>query len=198
LEPGQAKKTASPSVHDKAALKEILGRLEPGLSAHLENLGLEMVDVAIASAGGKLVARFTIDKAWAGNGRALAAEAGSLSGNGSNGESRGQERRSLVTIDDCAAVSRKISLLLDELDPEPGPGYVLEVSSPGLDRPLRGLADFERFQGCLVKLKLCQDGHVSRKTGRLELGPMRLVTGQGGAVPFSLDMVVSARLVPEI
>ncbi|MDR1110876.1 MAG: ribosome maturation factor RimP [Deltaproteobacteria bacterium] len=178
--PGPAKKTAraaGPSSRDRAELREVLGLLGPRLAPHLENLGLELVDVGLAASGHGLVARFTIDKPWAGD-----APGGS---------------RSPVTLDDCAAVSRTISILLDELDPGPGPGYMLEVSSPGLDRPLRGQADFERFRGSLVKLRLNRDGKSSRHTGRLELGPLRLVTGQG-EVPFSLDMVVSAWLVPEI
>jgi ribosome maturation factor RimP len=57
-----------------------------------------------------------------------------------------------VTLDDCERVSHQASGLLDVEDPIAG-AYELEVSSPGLDRPLRTAADFERFAGQEVTLK---------------------------------------------
>ena len=56
-----------------------------------------------------------------------------------------------VSVDDCARVSRDLSALLDVEDVVPT-AYTLEVSSPGLDRPLRGEADFRRFTGRRAKL----------------------------------------------
>ena len=56
-----------------------------------------------------------------------------------------------VTVDDCSAVSYQVSGLLDVEDPIPG-HYTLEVSSPGLDRPLRHEADYRRFVGRLAKI----------------------------------------------
>jgi len=56
-----------------------------------------------------------------------------------------------VSVDDCARISHQISAQLDVDDPIPG-SYTLEVSSPGLDRPLTSDADFERFAGRLVRL----------------------------------------------
>jgi len=56
-----------------------------------------------------------------------------------------------VGLEDCEAVSRQVSALLDVEDPVPG-HYVLEVSSPGLDRPLRGPDDYRRFAGRLAKV----------------------------------------------
>lgn len=56
-----------------------------------------------------------------------------------------------IRIDDCERVSKKISASLDEIDLIPGP-YILEVSSPGLDRLLKKKEDFERFQGHWIKL----------------------------------------------
>lgn len=58
----------------------------------------------------------------------------------------------IVTVDDCATVSRLVSVLLDQHDPIEG-HYVLEVSSPGLDRPLVKFKDFERFKGCAAMVK---------------------------------------------
>lgn len=57
-----------------------------------------------------------------------------------------------MTVEDCAEISHAISALLDVEDPIPG-SYVLEVSSPGIDRPLVRPTDYERFAGHLAKLE---------------------------------------------
>jgi ribosome maturation factor RimP len=57
-----------------------------------------------------------------------------------------------ITVDDCAQVSRAISAILDVEDPIKGT-YTLEVSSPGIDRPLVRIGDFERFQGFQAKIE---------------------------------------------
>ncbi|HXD19702.1 MAG TPA: ribosome maturation factor RimP [Vicinamibacterales bacterium] len=56
-----------------------------------------------------------------------------------------------VSIEDCEQVSREIGTILDVEDPLPA-AYTLEVSSPGLDRPLRGEDDYRRFAGRLAKI----------------------------------------------
>jgi ribosome maturation factor RimP len=58
-----------------------------------------------------------------------------------------------MDIDDCARLSRAISEVLDAADPVSGE-YVLEVSSPGVDRPLTRRKDFETYQGCEARLEL--------------------------------------------
>jgi ribosome maturation factor RimP len=58
-----------------------------------------------------------------------------------------------VGVEDCAAVSRELSTILDVEEPLDR-AYTLEVSSPGLDRPLRGARDFERFTGRAAKIVL--------------------------------------------
>jgi ribosome maturation factor RimP len=60
-----------------------------------------------------------------------------------------------VSVDDCASVSRDLSAILDVEDIVPT-AYTLEVSSPGLDRPLRGLDDYRRFAGRRAKVVLRQ------------------------------------------
>ncbi|MDX1608684.1 MAG: ribosome maturation factor RimP [Halofilum sp. (in: g-proteobacteria)] len=67
-----------------------------------------------------------------------------------------------VTLDDCEAVSRDLSAALDVDDPIPE-AYVLEVSSPGINRPLFGRADFERFCGERVSVRLDQPLQGRRK-----------------------------------
>ena len=107
-----------------------------------------------------------------------------------------------VTLDDCADVSRELSAILDVEDVIPG-HYSLEVSSPGLDRPLKKPADYERFVGRLVKVRtyeaLPDDAGNKRKTfiGRL-LGltdgnvAMQLSEGQSATIP--LEKVAKANL----
>ncbi|HHX18793.1 MAG TPA: ribosome maturation factor RimP [Clostridium sp.] len=58
-----------------------------------------------------------------------------------------------ITIDDCKVVSEEVSDLLDKEDPIPQ-SYFLEVSSPGLERPLKKDSDFEKFKGELVEVRL--------------------------------------------
>lgn len=72
-----------------------------------------------------------------------------------------------VTIDDCQAVSERISDLLDESDPIPH-SYFLEVSSPGLDRALKKDSDFEKYKGFKVDVSLYKPKNGRRKfTGEL-------------------------------
>ncbi|NLU52291.1 MAG: ribosome maturation factor RimP [Clostridiaceae bacterium] len=73
-----------------------------------------------------------------------------------------------VTLDDCENVSRPLNDLIDEKDPIPH-AYYLEVSSPGLERPLKKPRDFEKAVGSLVEIKLYKaaDGKKSF-VGRLD------------------------------
>ena len=106
--------------------------------------------------------------------------------------------RDEMTVDDCAGVSRLVSTLLDVEDPVDG-AYSLEVSSPGIDRPLTRPADFERFAGFEARIELAepQDGR-RRLRGRLqgldEAGAVRLdVDGTRHLV--RRDAIRTARLV---
>ena len=104
-----------------------------------------------------------------------------------------------ILLDDCEAVSRQLSGVLDVEDPIPGE-YALEVSSPGLDRPLFELAHFARFVGREAKVRLARPTAGRRNyngviTG-VEDGLVKLsVDGEAVAVPFA--EIDSARLVPE-
>jgi ribosome maturation factor RimP len=113
-----------------------------------------------------------------------------------------------VTLDDCAEVSREISALLEVEDPIEAP-YRLEVSSPGIDRPLKKPADFDRFAGQLVKIKtrklLDPDvrGH-QRKTfvGELcgldgTLVRLRQTDRRGGEISIPLAEIDRANLEPK-
>jgi len=84
-----------------------------------------------------------------------------------------------VTIDDCTDISRQVGDLLDVYDIPPGP-YTLEVSSPGLDRPLALDKDFIRFRGSKIKVRLTDKIEGSRNfrgtlEGFLEEGGEKIV-----------------------
>ncbi len=63
------------------------------------------------------------------------------------------DREGGITLEHCEQISQLVGAVLEVEDPIPGP-YTLEISSPGLDRPLRNESDFIRFQGKLAKIKL--------------------------------------------
>jgi ribosome maturation factor RimP len=77
------------------------------------------------------------------------------------------DRSRAMGVEDCAEISRAVSAVLDVADPIPG-AYRLEVSSPGLDRPLVKAADYERFKGLEARLETVEpiDGR-RRFQGRL-------------------------------
>ena len=82
-----------------------------------------------------------------------------------------------ITVDDCERVSRAVSELLDAEDPVPGQ-YTLEVSSPGLERPLRTEAQFARYVGATVFVELAQPLRSAQVQGRAGRG--RRGHGDGG------------------
>jgi ribosome maturation factor RimP len=67
-------------------------------------------------------------------------------------EAQGAGADSGVSHNDCQRVSQQLSVILDVEELIPGPGYILEVSSPGLDRALTKQSDYERFRGRLAKI----------------------------------------------
>ena len=94
------------------------------------------------------------------------------------------EQLSGVTHEDCTAFSRDFGVLLDVEDLVPGAEYTLEASSPGLDRKLSRPEDFERFQGCLVKVQTFEAIRNNRHwQGRLVTGP----DGSAGKI-ITLDL----------
>ncbi len=97
-----------------------------------EDHGLEIFDVQYRREAAGMVLRIQIDRP----------------GPGASAEES-------VSVEDCANISRELSAILDVEDIIPA-SYVLEVSSPGLDRRLRGAADYERFAGRRAKLVMRQ------------------------------------------
>ena len=118
-----------------------------------------------------------------------------------------------VTHEDCSSFSREFGTIVDVEDAVPGGSYLLEVSSPGLDRRLTRSADFERFRGSRIKLTTRQPVNNNRhfegrlesfENGRLVLDlsaarrKMRPKQGDAPKIEIELANVEKAQLVPEI
>ncbi len=112
-----------------------------------------------------------------------------------------------VTHDLCADISREASALLDAEDFGPASGYLLEVSSPGLDRKLRSTRDYERFAGRRVRATWIAPGTTRRRTVRgqlLGLSPhapgvaLVLEDDSGETLRLAIDSIHQARLLVEL
>ncbi|PYX78838.1 MAG: ribosome maturation factor [Acidobacteria bacterium] len=148
--------------------------------------GLEVVEVELRGGGSSRMLRITIDKPGG------------------------------VTHEDCANLSREVGTILDVEDAVPGGSYLLEVSSPGLDRRLLRPADYERFTGSRVKLttrepvdgnrhfegrlESFRDGRITLQLGGKASGKKKQQqpASQALRLEIDLDNVEKANLVPEI
>lgn len=118
-----------------------------------------------------------------------------------------------VTHEDCANFSREVGTIFDVEDTVPGSSYVLEVSSPGLDRKLLKPEDYQRFVGSLVKLatrepvngnqhfegrlKLLHDGRITLELAGRKKSKKHEAVEAGAEVEIALANVEKANLVPE-
>jgi ribosome maturation factor RimP len=157
--------------------------------------GLEVVEVEVCGAGKHRMLRVFIDRP---------------------GATATAHRPDGVTHEDCSKFSREFGTIVDVEDAVPGGSYVLEVSSPGLDRKLTKAADFERFRGCRVKLTTREpvnnNRHFEGKLESFENGKLLLdlsaarknqqkIRPKEGTAPqieIELGNVEKANLVPEI
>ena len=142
----------------------------------LDSMGLELVDIEFGKTGRDAVLRLFIDKVGG------------------------------VMLDDCAAFSRELSLILDVEDVI-ACNYTLEVSSPGLDRPLKKQSDYDRFTGRLIKVRTYQpfldDKGNKRKTflGKLDGlvdGVVNLTLTEGQTASIPLDRIAKVNLEFEL
>lgn len=120
-----------------------------------------------------------------------------------------------IMVEDCEVFSQDFGTVLDVEELIPGADYTLEVSSPGLDRKLRGFEDYERFRGSLVKLRTIEPiegnahwqgriARVSRETLELDISTVTKKNKKKTAtvpvtnltIPFS--NILKANLVPEV
>jgi ribosome maturation factor RimP len=108
-----------------------------------------------------------------------------------------------ISHSDCESVSKQLSVILDVEELIPGPGYVLEVSSPGMDRALKKPADFERFKGRLAKISTSEPvGDAKFFEGRLAGFAdgkirMELKGKEARTVELPLEAIRKANLVVE-
>lgn len=105
-----------------------------------------------------------------------------------------------ISHEDCKLVSEQVSAILDVEDPFPG-SYVLEVSSPGLDRKLVKASDYEHFVGRRARVIL-KDPLENQKVWEgclagLDSGRVRLDAGEAGMKEIDLENIAKARLVLE-
>ena len=169
---------------DQGKIREIADRVA-------SSSGLEVVDIEFLGSGKHRMLRVYIDRP------------GALP---SEGHPDG------VTHEDCSGFSREFGTIIDVEDAVPDGAYVLEVSSPGLDRKLKTAADFERFRGHRIRLMTREPVENNRqfegKLERFEGGKLlldlnaarRKMRPKNGtqAVEIELTNVEKANLVPEI
>ena len=148
-----------------------VAHLEQLLEPAIAGLGFELVDLQWVQLGGRNTLRLRIDKRDGG-----------------------------IKVADCTAVSRAVSPLLD-VESTIGGRYDLEVSSPGLDRPLRKPADFDRFQGRVIEVRTQApvDGQKNFK-GTLDLfdGTTVFVNENDRVVNIPFDQIERARLAIQV
>ena len=145
-------------------------RLNKLIQPLVENLGYEFVGIEYSSNPKNAVLRIYIDE-----------------------PSRG------IAIEDCESVSREVAALLDVEDPISG-NYTLEVSSPGLNRPLFNLEQFGRFVGEVVSMTLFAPVNTRRKfKGELlaVTGNQVFVDQDGERVGIEFENIVKSRLEPD-
>ena len=141
-------------------LQDVIERVRTIADRVAGSHGLDIFNVQYRREGPGMVLRVQIDRPW--NGRH-----GPQGPQGPRGYP-GAPIEDGVTVEDCARVSRDLSAILDVEDVIPA-AYTLEVSSPGLDRPLRHADDYTRFTGRRAKLVMREavDGQMFFK-GRLD------------------------------
>ena len=160
----------------KGPVKEVVGEVRAIASRVAGSYGLDIFDVQFRREGRGMVLRIQLDRP---------------------GEVKAEEG---VSVDDCAKVSRDLSAILDVEDIIPT-AYVLEVSSPGLDRPLRRADDYIRFAGRRAKVVMREaiDGQMFFKgrLGGVEAGHVLIDADDGRCHRVPLGVITRANLEVE-
>lgn len=177
--------------------------------------GLDVVDLEFTGSAKDRILRIYLEKNAEGRAQlkaAIAAGAEGLPERLVEGK-LSVEQLSGVTHEDCVAFSRDFGVLLDVENLVPGAEYTLEASSPGLDRKLSTPEDFQRFVGCLVKVRTFEPVRDNRHwLGRLIVGGSGGITLDLAAarqnsksrkagvttVEIALSNIEKAQLAPEI
>jgi ribosome maturation factor RimP len=161
----------------KSKVSQLIGQVIALLEPDLVKDGFELLDVRIFQGGGRFQVRVYVDLEEGG-----------------------------ISLDRCTQAARTVNMLLEEADLFPGQ-YVIEVSSPGIRRPLRKLSHFESATGQKVELKLKPGADRSRIRGVLEAveGQALMVRPAGKTeagddfdiVPVDLSSVAEGNLDPD-
>lgn len=182
--------------------------------------GLDIVDIEFTGSAKDRILRVALEKNAEGRAQLKAAAEAHAEGLPERllEGSLAVEQLSGVTHEDCAEFSRDFGVLLDVEELVPGAAYTLEASSPGLDRKLSRPEDFERFQGCLVKVRTfepvrnnrhwqgrllaAQNAPSETRTITLDLAAVKQNSKSRKAgvdtVEIALRNIERANLVPEI
>lgn len=187
---------------DEAHVREIADRVA-------SSAGLEVVEIEYHGSGKGRMLRIFIEKNAEGR-ASIEGQPSVMVGS--------RDQLAGVTHEDCANFSRELGTILDVEDAVPGGQYLLEVSSPGLDRKLARPADFQRFAGSKAKLMtrepiagnrhfegrlLASDGDLVRlqietgSKGKKNKSQQQSENGAGTTLEISLSNIERARLVPE-
>jgi ribosome maturation factor RimP len=169
--------------YDRVSMAVDLEKVREIVERVARSSGLEVVDVELHGGGKARMLRIFLDK---------------------------QEG---VTHEDCSNFSREVGTIFDVEDAIPGGSYLLEVSSPGLDRKLSKPGDYQRFTGSLVKLmtrdpvngnrhfegrlKAFHDGRLSLELSGRKKSKKHQAVESGTEVEINLANVEKANLVPE-
>jgi len=152
---------------------EMIASIERIANTVVQAAGLELFDVELKGSGRSHYLRVYIDRP---------------------GKPAAPDQPEGVTLEDCENVSREMSALLDTEDPIPGT-YSLEVSSPGVERPLKRWKDWERFVGQKAKVVLKEpveeklksfDGTITQTSEPDQTLTMEIGKGRSVTFPFSL------------
>ena len=168
---------------------QLIDRIRAVAERVAQSYSLEIFDVQFRRESAGWMLRIFVDVPWDPDAPGAQEPAGMVPGEGGS-----------VTVQDCERVSRDVSAILDveELIPH---HYTLEVSSPGLDRPLRNAADYRRFTGRLAKIvvSVAVDGqkHFEGRLQGLEADAVVVETTPGKRQRIPLGLITRARLEVE-
>ena len=158
-------------------MKDVVERVREAATRVASGYGLEIFDVQFRREASGMVLQVQIDRP----GPAAHAE-----------ES--------VSVQDCANVSRDLSAMLD-VDEVVPTAYTLEVSSPGLDRPLRGADDYQRFTGRRAKLVMREavdgQGFFRGRLGGVDRGDVLIAADDGRTHRVPIGVITRANLEVE-
>jgi ribosome maturation factor RimP len=151
-------------------MDDSLAQLVEGLRERVEALGFELADVQRRGAGSRVRLQVRIDRPDAAPGRG-------------------------ITVDDCAQVSRVLEAWFDA-EQSLGPRYVLEVSSPGIERPLRWRQHWVRYRGREVNVRIAGRGRSRARIVEVRGDDVVVLAFPDGASePVRLDAIQDAKLV---